>query len=291
MRFPRCSARASSCHPQPGDGSWECRISRNKWEGRVPDERFALLRAFVGGPNGQELALAGEDRLVAVVRDELAALIGLIADPMLVRTQSWDGGLHQYTLGHVDRVARAESALAAHPGLAWREPLFMASASTNASIRVEERRSALLLAGRWPSRASAASFTNLGAAISGYYLRPQGTCRPVHTPASACRRHVDKLPFSVPAGRLPLRSWCRAFDVVHVSSDPDPGPFCQLARHSWCPDQHCPLLVRHCDGHSRGPSLLDRRSPARWSYTTFVGAMLVLLSVAIVSDILTIVAG
>jgi oxygen-dependent protoporphyrinogen oxidase len=90
----------------------------HKWEGRVPDRRFALLRAFVGGPNGQELAVAGADRLCAVVRDELAALIGLTAHPVLVRTHSWDGGLHQYTLGHVDRVARAESALAVHPGLA-----------------------------------------------------------------------------------------------------------------------------------------------------------------------------
>ena len=90
----------------------------HKWEGRVPDRRFALLRAFVGGPNGQELAVAGDDRLCAVVRDELAALIGLTAHPVLVRTHSWDGGLHQYTLGHFDRVVRAESALAAHPGLA-----------------------------------------------------------------------------------------------------------------------------------------------------------------------------
>ncbi|MEX1126328.1 MAG: protoporphyrinogen oxidase, partial [Acidimicrobiia bacterium] len=70
-----------------------------KWEGRVPDQRFGLLRAFVGGPNGQELALAGEDRLLAVVREELAALIGLTAHPVLARTQSWEGGLHQYTLG------------------------------------------------------------------------------------------------------------------------------------------------------------------------------------------------
>jgi len=89
-----------------------------KWDGRVPDGRFALLRVFVGGPNGQELALAGEDRLLAVVREELAALNGITARPVLVRTHSWEGGLHQYTLGHLDRVTRAESAVAAYPGLA-----------------------------------------------------------------------------------------------------------------------------------------------------------------------------
>ncbi|MGH8913220.1 MAG: FAD-dependent oxidoreductase, partial [Acidimicrobiia bacterium] len=30
----------------------------------------------------------------------------------------WEGGLHQYTLGHTNRVSTAESELAAHPGLA-----------------------------------------------------------------------------------------------------------------------------------------------------------------------------
>jgi len=89
-----------------------------KWEGRVPDSRFALLRAFVGGRNGRELALAGEDRLLGAVREELETILGIKADPILVWARSWDGGLHQYTLGHRERVAKAESALAAHPGLA-----------------------------------------------------------------------------------------------------------------------------------------------------------------------------
>jgi protoporphyrinogen/coproporphyrinogen III oxidase len=89
-----------------------------KWEGRVPDERFALLRAFVGGVSGQELALAGEQRLLTVVQEELAELIGITSRPVMTRTQAWDGGLHQYTLGHIERVARVESALATHPRLA-----------------------------------------------------------------------------------------------------------------------------------------------------------------------------
>ncbi len=89
-----------------------------KWEGRVPDQRFTLLRGFVGGVNGQELAMSGQDRLVAVVREELAALLGLTATPVLVRTHLWEGGLHQYTVGHLGRVATAESAVAAYPGLA-----------------------------------------------------------------------------------------------------------------------------------------------------------------------------
>lgn len=86
-----------------------------KWAGRVPDSRFELLRAFVGGTNGQELALAEEDRLVAAVRAELEALIGITATPVLTRTFSWRQALHQYRLGHLDLVARAEAHLT--PGL------------------------------------------------------------------------------------------------------------------------------------------------------------------------------
>ncbi len=89
-----------------------------KWEGRVPDQRFTLLRGFVGGVNGQDLALSGQDRLVAVVREELAALLGITATPVLMRTHVWAGGLHQYTLGHLGRVTTAESVVAAYPGLA-----------------------------------------------------------------------------------------------------------------------------------------------------------------------------
>ncbi|MEX0865393.1 MAG: protoporphyrinogen oxidase [Acidimicrobiia bacterium] len=89
-----------------------------KWEGRVPDPRFALLRAFIGGPHGQELAQAGDDRLRAVVREELAAILGINASPVRTWAHAWNEGLHQYTIGHIDRVERAEAALGALPGVA-----------------------------------------------------------------------------------------------------------------------------------------------------------------------------
>ena len=89
-----------------------------KWQGRVPDPNFELVRAFVGGPHGQDLALSGEQRLVEAARDELAEILGVTAPPVMATTRTFAGGLHQYTLGHLDRVSRIESALAAHPGLA-----------------------------------------------------------------------------------------------------------------------------------------------------------------------------
>jgi len=89
-----------------------------KWEGRVPNPQFALMRGFVGGPAGQELARGDPERLQAVVQDELEVLVGISARPILARIHTWEGGLHQYTIGHVERVERAESALVSSPGLA-----------------------------------------------------------------------------------------------------------------------------------------------------------------------------
>ncbi|MCA1736913.1 MAG: protoporphyrinogen oxidase [Actinobacteria bacterium] len=128
----------------------------HKWEGRVPDQQFALLRAFVGGPKGQELAAAGKEQLTAAVLDELAALIGLTARPLLVRARSWEGGLHQYTLGHVDRVARAESALATHPGLALAGAAFH-GIGLNECVESGRRAAASVLAARDAPPTSGAS--------------------------------------------------------------------------------------------------------------------------------------
>ncbi|HSK07521.1 MAG TPA: protoporphyrinogen oxidase, partial [Acidimicrobiia bacterium] len=89
-----------------------------KWEGRVPDPSFTLLRVFVGGPGGQALVRAGEDRVRAAVTEELESLVGIAARPVRSWAHVWEEGLHKYTLGHVERAARVESMLAARPGLA-----------------------------------------------------------------------------------------------------------------------------------------------------------------------------
>ncbi|CAN5307072.1 protoporphyrinogen oxidase [soil metagenome] len=127
-----------------------------KWEGRVPDQQFALLRAFVGGAQGQEMAVAGEERLLSVVREELAALVGITAHPVLTKTYSWEGGLHQYTLGHLDRVAQAESALAAHRGLALAGAAFY-GIGLNECVESGRRAAEKMLGTRGPKRPSRAS--------------------------------------------------------------------------------------------------------------------------------------
>jgi oxygen-dependent protoporphyrinogen oxidase len=48
----------------------------------------------------------------------LAPLLGLTAEPVDAVVTRWGGGLPQYAVGHVERVARIRAAVAAVPGLA-----------------------------------------------------------------------------------------------------------------------------------------------------------------------------
>ena len=61
--------------------------------------------------------MSGEATLVAVAREELTAILGLTAEPVQVTTQLWTDGLHQYTLGHLERLGQIETALASYPAL------------------------------------------------------------------------------------------------------------------------------------------------------------------------------
>ena len=57
------------------------------------------------------------DSARAALRD-LRDATGLEATPVDTHVQRWGGGLPQYSLGHLDRVARVRAAVEAVPGLA-----------------------------------------------------------------------------------------------------------------------------------------------------------------------------
>jgi protoporphyrinogen/coproporphyrinogen III oxidase len=93
-------------------------FSSQKWPGVGAESAITLMRASLGRA-GEEWVLQREDgELVAMVRAELAQLTGLTAQPVDVHVQRWGGGLPQYAVGHLDRVARIRAAVAAVPGLA-----------------------------------------------------------------------------------------------------------------------------------------------------------------------------
>jgi oxygen-dependent protoporphyrinogen oxidase len=92
-----------------------CTWSSRKFGGRAP-EGHTLVRVSLGGATAP---LTGVDdaTLVALAREELATIAGVTAEPVLARVHAWREVMPVYTVGHPDRVARAEQVLADVPGL------------------------------------------------------------------------------------------------------------------------------------------------------------------------------
>uniref|UniRef100_A0AAU2JX60 Coproporphyrinogen III oxidase n=1 Tax=Streptomyces sp. NBC_00049 TaxID=2903617 RepID=A0AAU2JX60_9ACTN len=93
-------------------------FSSNKWAWAGTDPDLFLLRTSVGR-YADEADLARQDgELVDVSLADLGEAVGLAARPVASTVTRWDGGLPQYPVGHLDRVARIRGAVAALPGLA-----------------------------------------------------------------------------------------------------------------------------------------------------------------------------
>jgi len=90
-------------------------LSSQKWP--LETGGLTLLRASVGRAGESHLLQRGDDDLIALVRHELRALIGVDTEPVDALVTRWGGGLPQYAVGHVDMVARVRAAVAAVPGL------------------------------------------------------------------------------------------------------------------------------------------------------------------------------
>ncbi|MEU3398106.1 oxygen-dependent protoporphyrinogen oxidase [Streptomyces filamentosus] len=87
-----------------------------RWVGDAAPELF-VLRTSVGR-HGEEGWLHRDDEdLVAASLKDLGAATGLAARPVATAVTRWTGGLPQYPVGHLDRVARLRDALADLPGL------------------------------------------------------------------------------------------------------------------------------------------------------------------------------
>ena len=85
---------------------------------REAGEGLLLLRTSLGR-YGEETALqASDEELVAWSLADLREAVGLVDVPVDTHVQRWGGGLPQYAVGHLDRVARIRAAVAALPGLA-----------------------------------------------------------------------------------------------------------------------------------------------------------------------------
>jgi len=76
------------------------------------------LRTSLGRHREEAVLQRTDDELVALSLADLADAVGLTARPVDVHVQRWGGGLPQYAVGHLDRVARIRAAVAEVAGLA-----------------------------------------------------------------------------------------------------------------------------------------------------------------------------
>ncbi|WP_251072917.1 protoporphyrinogen oxidase [Streptomyces sp. ISL-43] len=95
-------------------------FSSNKWAWSGADPELFLLRTSVGRHGDEGDLGRSDEELVDVSRADLGQAVGLAAAarPVASTVTRWDGGLPQYPVGHLDRVARIRAAVAALPGLA-----------------------------------------------------------------------------------------------------------------------------------------------------------------------------
>ncbi|HXI04674.1 MAG TPA: protoporphyrinogen oxidase, partial [Candidatus Saccharimonadales bacterium] len=93
-----------------------CTFVSNKFDERAP-EGTVLVRTFIGGALDEERASLADGPLVDAVRKDLAEIVGLRADPILVHVQRWPKTNPQHEVGHAEKVAAVDRRLASLPGL------------------------------------------------------------------------------------------------------------------------------------------------------------------------------
>jgi oxygen-dependent protoporphyrinogen oxidase len=89
--------------------------SSRKWAWQAGE--VVVMRCSVGSHGEESVLQRDDDDLVAASVRDLQKATGLRASLLDARVTRWGGGLPQYAVGHLDRVSRIQSAIAAVPGL------------------------------------------------------------------------------------------------------------------------------------------------------------------------------
>jgi oxygen-dependent protoporphyrinogen oxidase len=91
--------------------------SSSKWPHRAPAGQ-ALVRVYFGRGRGEETIDYDDAALVQAAREELHDITGIDGDPVVQSVTRWRSSMPQYTIGHLNRVAAIDSAVAQYRGLA-----------------------------------------------------------------------------------------------------------------------------------------------------------------------------
>ena len=113
--------KADVDHPMDGSGYLvpavegrtitACSWASSKWA-HIGTEKTVILRVSAGRYRDNRALLMDDGALVKAVRADLAATMGLEAEPRVVRITRWEQSLPQFRPGHLELVADIEQALA-----------------------------------------------------------------------------------------------------------------------------------------------------------------------------------
>ncbi len=93
-----------------------CSWSSTKFNYRAP-EGHVLIRAFIGGARSEHLVEQADATLAQMAREELRAMMGITATPVLTKVYRWHKANPQYEVGHATRIAEIDQLVAQYPGL------------------------------------------------------------------------------------------------------------------------------------------------------------------------------
>jgi oxygen-dependent protoporphyrinogen oxidase len=94
-------------------------FSTTKWPHLIDGAPgMVVVRCSIGRYGEEQILQRPDDELKAVAMTELARTTGVMELPIDTRVSRWGGALPQYSVGHLDRVARIRAAVAGVPGLA-----------------------------------------------------------------------------------------------------------------------------------------------------------------------------
>jgi oxygen-dependent protoporphyrinogen oxidase len=100
-----------------GRDSLACTIVSSKWAHRAPAGKV-LVRVFIGRAGQDDVVERDDASLIAIAHVELKQTLGVTAAPEVMLVTRWPKGMPQYTLGHLERIAAIDAAVASVPGLA-----------------------------------------------------------------------------------------------------------------------------------------------------------------------------
>jgi oxygen-dependent protoporphyrinogen oxidase len=90
-----------------------------KWDWvRDAGSGLLVMRCSLGRHREEHQLQRTDEELVDLALDDLADAIGLSVRPVDAHVQRWGGGLPQYAVGHLDRVATIRADVGSQPGLA-----------------------------------------------------------------------------------------------------------------------------------------------------------------------------